>query len=128
MKKIARNFIYIIMLILLLCGCGNNNSELKKGKGIIAVAIPPIKTFAEKVCGDKFDVVSIIPPGNSPENYEPTPMEKEIFSDAVIYFSLAVPTEKNNILPFVAEKTEVASLNTAVNQKYDDLKIGRAHV
>lgn len=37
----------------------------------IAVTIVPQADFVKAVCGDNFDVVTLIPPGYSPESYEP---------------------------------------------------------
>ncbi|MEG2915337.1 MAG: zinc ABC transporter substrate-binding protein [Oscillospiraceae bacterium] len=114
------------LAVLSFSGCKNQDKskEISSQKPIIAVAIPPLKSFVEAVCGDNMEVITIIPPGNSPENYEPTPKEKEEFSKAKIYFSIGVPTEEANVLPNVAQKTQIIYLEKEVAKKYDDIKIG----
>jgi len=94
-------------------------------KQMIAVSIVPEATFAKAVCGDLMDVVTMIPPGSSPENYEPTAKQMEDFSDAKIYFAIGVPTEKANILPRIdTTKVKVVSLNDTVEKQYPERKLG----
>ena len=64
-------------------------------------------------------MIAIVPPGNSPGNYEPTPQEMESFSRASIYFTIGVPTEKANILP-KAEDMEIVDLPAKVAEEYPD--------
>lgn len=86
---------------------------------MIAVSIVPEQTFVEAVCGDLVDIVTLVPSGSSPENYEPTAQEMEKFSDASLYFSIGVPTEEANILPNVGD-IKVISLQDEVAAVYED--------
>jgi zinc transport system substrate-binding protein len=85
-KKVWFNFFVIIILLLGLInlnGCKRteiNHNETKKP--VIAVSIVPQKTFVEEVCGDLVEIVVMVPPGNSPANYEPTIQEMELFNQA----------------------------------------------
>jgi zinc transport system substrate-binding protein len=106
-RKISMVFIALIFALSLLpmVGC-NEESGIEKGKSqkvTIAVSIVPEKAFAEAVCGELAEVVSMIPPGASPENYEPTPKEIEKFNNASIYFAIGVAAETANILPKARE-------------------------
>ncbi len=94
-------------------------TEASAEKPIIPVTIVPEQTFVEAVCGDLAEVITMVPPGNSPANYEPTPAEMEKFSDAALYFSIGVPTEEANILPNVGDVTVVA-LQDAVAEVYPE--------
>lgn len=90
-------------------------------KSIVAVSIVPEETFVKKVGGDNVEVITMIPPGYSPANYAPTPKELMQFSDAEIYFTIGVPTEKANILPGVEsfnEDMKVVSLQDEVEKVY----------
>lgn len=117
----------IILSVVFLFGCSKQGQETAKGesveeyKPIIAVTIVPEKTFVEAVCGDLAEVVALVPPGNSPENYEPTPAEIEKFSKASLYFSIGVPTEKANILPN-AGNVKVVALQDKVASAYEERK------
>jgi len=78
---------------------GNTPGDTVGQKPIIAVTIVPEETFVKAVCGDLAEVITLVPPGNSPGNYEPTPEQMEKFSKASLYFAIGVPTEAANILP-----------------------------
>lgn len=92
----------ICLLFLLLIGCnGNSNSNGKStsiNKGnIIAVSIPPEKGIVQAIAGDKFEVITMIPSGYSPTNYEPSPKSMQQLSKARLYLTIGVPAEKNII-------------------------------
>ena len=72
----------------------------------VVVGIVPEATFVEAVAGDLVDVVTLIPPGYSPANYQPTTTEMQALSDAEIYFTLQMPAERVNILPKVGDFNE----------------------
>lgn len=106
--------------LLLVSGCGSQQpSKTGNVKTIIAVTILPQKALVEAVCGNLAEVITIIPLGNSPGNYEPTPKEMEKFSRASVYFTIGVPTEKANILP-KAEDMEIVDLPVKVAEVYPD--------
>ncbi len=69
----------------------------------VAVGIVPEATFVKAVAGELADVVTMIPSGYSPANYQPTAMEMQALSDAAVYFTLQMPTEQANILPKVLD-------------------------
>lgn len=107
-------------------GCGNENAIINDNAGkaavkkpVVAVTIVPQQTFVEAVCGDLVEVVVMVPPGSSPENYEPTPELMEKFSQASVYFSIGVATEEANILPNAGD-VEVVSLQDEVAAVYRD--------
>ena len=86
----------IIIFLISAAGCSQNSEDNKK---TIAVGIPPLAGFIENIAGDDFDIVVLIPAGNSPANYQPTAMEMQQLSEAETYFTLQMPTEEANILP-----------------------------
>ena len=106
---------------LFITGCSEKKEATsgKDSKITIAVTVLPQKALAEAVCGDLAEVVSMVPPGNSPGNYEPTPMEMEKFSKASIFFTIGIPTETANILP-KAGNMKVVRLQEEVAAKYPD--------
>lgn len=80
----------------------SSNKNIEK-KLSVAVSIVPQETFVKEVGGDKVDVITMIPPGKSPENFAPTPDIMEKLSSASIYFSIGVPTEEASILPKIRD-------------------------
>lgn len=101
-------------------GCGMANGE-DNVKTKIAVGIVPQKEFVEKVAGDLVDVVTMIPPGYSPTNYQPTPKEMIDFSESQIYFLMGLNSENAYILPRaeeLKEKMKVINLREEVKKVY----------
>ena len=105
---------------LYLAGCSNEaTEEAAAEKPVVAVSIVPEQTFVEAVCGDLVDIVTLVPAGSIPGNYEPTAQEMEAFGDASLYFSIGVPTEEANILPNVGD-VKVVPLEDEVAAVYED--------
>ena len=68
----------IWMLVLLLAACkpgGEKKADTPDDKPVITVSIEPLRYFTEAIAGDRFDVVSMVPKGSSPETYDPTPAQ-----------------------------------------------------
>ena len=123
MKKIVLFVISAVMLLsLAACQSADVAAEPSETTSAltVAVGIVPEAAFVEAVAGDLVSVVTMVPPGSSPANYQPTAAEMQAFSDASIYFTLQMPAEKANILPKVAEFNE--------NIKIVDLRAASAAV
>ncbi len=117
MKKILILFLMTISLIgTVSCDDILTDNE----KPIVAVSIIPQAAFVKAIAGDKVEVITIIPPGFSPGNYEPSARTMEEMSHASVYFTIGVPTEAGNILPDI-EDIEVVHLETLVAETYPDL-------
>lgn len=122
LKKVVYTVLSLTLAVSLLLAAGCTNQETSKDgdkKNVVAVTILPQKALVEAVCGDLAEVVAIVPSGNSPGNYEPTPQEMENFSRASVYFTIGVPTEKANILP-KAENMKIVDLPDKVAEVYPD--------
>jgi len=115
-------FATLTAICLCLSGCANEQAAAETGKPVIAVTIVPQKAFAEAVCGDLADVITMVPPGSSPENYEPTPQQMKLLEKAALYFAIGVPTEEANILPALEsiETVKVIALQDKVAEVYPD--------
>lgn len=104
MKKII-----MLFMILLMFGCEEDQKQT------IAVSIVPQARFVKAVVGDSYDVVTMIPPGFSPANYQPSPKEIAKFNEAELYFYIDVAAEAA-ILEMAEMKT--IDLAQAVDQVY----------
>jgi zinc transport system substrate-binding protein len=54
----------------------------------IAVTIEPQRYFAEKIAGDKFSVHTVVPAGQSPETYDPSPQQMVNLSKSRAYLQI----------------------------------------
>lgn len=105
--------------MLALSGC--STTAVKNDQLTVAVSIIPEATFVEAIAGDLVKVITLIPPGASPTNYQPTPKEMADFSQADVYFTIGVGAEEATILPNVAshnESVKLVELATIVDQVY----------
>lgn len=88
MKKIYA----IGLLALLLAACKPAGQKTKADDGdtkpVITVTIEPLRYFTEAIAGDRFDVVSMVPKGSSPETYDPTPTQLMSLSKSTAYLRI----------------------------------------
>lgn len=67
-----------------LSSCKSSGSD----KPIVTVTIAPQAYFAEKIAGDKFDIQTMVPNGNSPESFDPSPNALVNLSHSKAYFRI----------------------------------------
>lgn len=121
MKKLSIVMIVLVMMMSF-SGCATETKSLNN-KPIVAVSIVPQETFVKAVAGDSIEVVTMIPPGNSPANYQPTPQQMQKLSQASVYFAIGVQTELANILPRlrdINENIKLVSLENQVAEVYSE--------
>lgn len=121
MKSIRRSLLVIIIVTLMVLIAGCSKDTKINDKMIVAVSIVPEETFVKAVAGDLVEVVTLIPPGASPTNYQPSPKEMTQLSDASIYFTIDVTAEINNIMPNISSMNSdivLVDLADAVDEIY----------
>lgn len=134
MKKYLKTIFLLsfVTFCIVLSGCTKtkltSNTQSKDNKLSVAVSIVPEETFVKAVAGDLVNVVTLIPPGESPENFQPTPDLLKDFSNSKLYFSIGVPTEKASILPKAKDLNpdiEIISLDKKVSAVYPDREFSK---
>lgn len=73
------------------------------------VSIPPQKNFVEKVGGKNVNIKVLLPPGQSPETYSPTPGQMADLSRSSLYFSMGVPFERG-IVPKIRHEKDMPEI------------------
>ena len=81
-----QKYIYIILLSVLAIACGSGTKESVEGKKILTVTIEPQRYFLDQIVGDAFTINTLVPPGSSPESYEPAPSVMVDMAKSDIYF------------------------------------------
>ncbi len=78
--------IHYIGILLLIVATACTHTE--KQQPIITVTIQPQKYFAEKIAGERFEINCIVPPGNNPETYDPSPSHLVHLEKSLAYFKI----------------------------------------
>jgi len=79
---------YYLFLLLLYIFSGCTNNSLEKDKKIISVSILPQKYFVEAIAGNNYYINVMIPPGASPESYEPTSRQMKSLMESRIFLKI----------------------------------------
>jgi len=118
-KKLLWN-ILLTALLMVLAAC--NQVPVQKNqdiKPIVAVTIVPQETFIKEIAGDFVEIITMVPPGSSPETYEPTPQQMVEFTKASTYFAIGIAVEETKVLPHIG-KIPIIDLAEAVREEYPD--------
>lgn len=81
MKKLS--LLLLVLTLLVACNSNKNNDS-----NVLTVTIEPQRFFLEQIVGDKFKVNTLVPPGSSPETYEPTPQAMINLGNSRAYFKV----------------------------------------
>jgi zinc transport system substrate-binding protein len=103
---------------------GKKAAGLKKP--VISVSILPQKYFIEQIADDFFDINVILPPGSSPEDFEPTPKQIMGVSNSKIYFYIGHLGFEKSWLNKLAEIAPTVSY-VSCSKKIDLLRDGCEH-
>lgn len=78
------SIIITFFTILLLTACASKQTE----GNVVSVTIEPQRYFAEKIAGDKFKINCVVPAGQSPETYDPTPQQMIQLGKSIAYLRI----------------------------------------
>ncbi len=85
MKRYWYLWIVVSCLIGLWTGCKPAGGT-DAGEKTLMVSIEPLRYVTQRVAGDVFRVVTLVPKGSSPETYEPTPEQMMRLGGSTAYF------------------------------------------
>ena len=91
MKNLVLLMGLIVVAAVLNAGCLDSDDDDDR-IGVI-VTILPQKEFVERVGGDRVKVTVMVPPGQSPHTYEPTPGQMKDIARAGLYFKVGSGVE-----------------------------------
>lgn len=82
MNKI--NILFIFSFVLLSISC----TRQQPNQRIITVTIEPQRYFLEQLVDTLYEIQTMVPPGMSPETYDPSPVQMTKLSDSQAYFQI----------------------------------------
>ena len=113
---VTRYFVIATLSIFtVFAGCTTKTET--SSKPTVVVSILPLKYFVEKIADSTLQVKVLVPPGSSPEMYEPTPNQLVEFSKSDIYFSIGLLDFEKGLEPKLKDgyKTKYINLSNDAN-------------
>ena len=110
-KWLAKSAVLLLLATLMISCSGQKSADTERS---IAVTIEPVRYFAEKIAGDKFDFFSVVPAGQGPETYDPSPREMVKVGKSIAYFHLGQLALEQTLVKSIKENnagTEIFDLS-----------------
>lgn len=107
MRRIA--LLLLLVLIPAAFVCAND------GRLTVAVSLQPYGNLVKMLGGARVNVVTLLPPGADPHNFEPKPAVIKAFSLAQVYFTDGSGLDKNWLPRFLGANKNVKVVNFAKN-------------
>ncbi|WP_286727167.1 metal ABC transporter solute-binding protein, Zn/Mn family [Alistipes sp. UBA1686] len=104
--------IYISLLIAILCG-GCTSRRPADGEPLY-VSILPLRSLVQGIVGDDFDIEVLVPPGASPETFEPTPRQFVGLNKARMVFNVGLIDFETTLLAKVEDQAKVVNLSRGI--------------
>lgn len=104
--------IYITLLIAILCG-GCTSRRPADGEPLY-VSILPLRSLVQGIVGDDFDIEVLVPPGASPETFEPTPRQFVGLNKARMVFNVGLINFETTLLAKVEDQAKVVDLSRGI--------------
>ena len=114
--------IYITLLIAILCGgCTSRRpagraeieGRLAEGEPLYG-PILPLRSLVQGIVGDDFDIEVLVPPGASPETFEPTPRQFVGLNKARMVFNVGLIDFETTLLAKVEDQAKVVDLSRGI--------------
>lgn len=102
----------------LAAGCGGPGRPAPGGLPIaVTVAVPPQAWLVERIGGERVEVTVMVPPGASPDGYEPTPHQVLALGGSRLYVAVghaAFPFERDYLAAVAGPDLEVVDMAAGV--------------
>ena len=84
----------------------------------ITVSIEPLRYVTEQIAGNDFDIRVLVPPGSSPETYEPTPEQMKQVANSLAYIDIGPVSYTHLSGCFVFAESESVAGIPAVRESF----------
>ncbi len=110
---IRKIFIAPVVLSILFVVSGCTARQTVNDQKTIVVSIMPLKYFVERIVDSTFSIKVLVPPGSSPEMFEPTPMQMTELSEAKVFFAIGFLDFEMSLEPKLKEQSGCAYVKLA---------------
>lgn len=132
-KKMTMKRIYLTILsigLFFLMACQQKPTDEK----IVSVTIEPQRYFAEKIAGNKYKIHTVVPAGQSPETYDPTPLQMIRIGESDAYLKIGYIGFEQAWMQKIKDNTPgllifdlSEGMNLLKNQETEEEASGHAH-
>jgi zinc transport system substrate-binding protein len=109
-KILFAGIVGVIAAVCVACG----GAGTKQAGGGIVVTIEPLRYIVEGIVGTEAEIEVLVPPGASPETYEPTPAQIASTERAQLVFGTGLLDFERSLLGEAAEKQSFVNLSTGI--------------
>lgn len=106
-----RKILIICILSLSLTACA---PQQPAGEHTLYVSILPLRGLVGNIVGDDFDIEVLVPPGASPETFEPTPRQFVALNNARLIFNVGLIDFETTLMSKVEDRQKVVNLSDSV--------------
>lgn len=106
-----RKICIVLLAIALTCACTPRRQAEEK---TLYVSILPLRSLVQGIVGDDFDIEVLVPPGASPETFEPTPRQFVGLNKARMIFNVGLIDFETTLLSKVEEQEKVVDLSHGI--------------
>ncbi len=111
-----KQILFIALTITLLVGCNRaHRSNQETENQTIYVSILPLKGLVEAIAGPEAEVKVLVPPGASPETFEPTPRQLVELAEARMVVGIGLIDFEQNLLRKLQEERPVVHLSKGIS-------------
>lgn len=93
MKKLVWIIRFFLICSLFLIPACQTTTPDQVDQRLLTVSILPQQYFVERISGNLFEVNVMVQPGQSPENYEPSPQQMTDIGKSIAYIKIGAPFE-----------------------------------
>lgn len=109
--KIYFRLLYVLIISLAAIGCSERKVIIENR---VVVTIAPLKPLVENILGGDFEVSVLVPPGASPETFEPTSKQLREVESARFVFGTGLLEFEQALLHRVARKEQIVNLSQGI--------------
>lgn len=90
--KTPAKLVFLCTALFVFLACSKENTDTRP---VIAVSVEPQRAILENIAGDRFRIITLMPSGDNPETFEPSPARLMDVENCLIYFTTGqLPFEK----------------------------------
>ncbi len=121
----GRNFyITALVAVFLLSSVNGAFAQTNSPTLRVAVSIPPMQEWVQRIAGNRVAVTLIMPPGSSPHSFEPSPKQLVELSSAQIWFVIGVDFEYSLVPKVRAMYPKLSIVDVTKNITFRTLRPG----